>query len=396
MAGDLAKSRVRGDNSRIAIVVEESETKNMTHPVPLILLVTLAALPRTGAPPMTDPQAHALTRANASAFAKLALRGARKEFPNKPGHVLLDAADAKTPRALHPAFFGCYDWHSAVHGHWMLAHLLKKFPDLTEAKEIRDVLNAHLTEENIKGEVEYFNRKEARSFERPYGWTWLLKLALELHGWDDPDAKNWSAAVKPLAELIAARYVEHFPKQTYPIRSGVHPNTAFGFAFALDYARAVGDQKLESLIVERAKAYYAKDVDAPARWEPDGSDFLSPSLCEADLMRRVLPPAEFREWFHKYLPGAAKGEPATIFEPATVTDRADPQLVHLDGLNLSRAACMRGIAFALPADDPARKVLAASARKHAEAALKHVASGEYAGEHWLASFAVWMLSTPAP
>ena len=278
--------------------------------------------------------------------------GRAKEYPNKPGHVLLNDADAKTPRALHPAFYGCYDWHSAVHGHWMLAHLLRKFPDLPEAKEIRDVLNSHLTAENVRGEVEYFNRKEAKSFERPYGWTWLLKLAEELHGWDDADAKKWSAAVRPLAELIAGRYIEHFPKQTYPIRSGVHPNTAFGFAFALDYARAVGDRKLEALIVERAKSYYAKDVDAPARWEPDGSDFLSPSLCEADLMRRVLPPAEFRTWFQRYLPGAAKGEPKNLFEPATVTDRSDPQLVHLDGLNLSRAWCMRGIASSLAADDP--------------------------------------------
>lgn len=373
----------------------------MSHVVLSVLLhASGIALLVNGTCPMAAPQstdpAPTLTRANASAFAKLALKGARKEYPNKPGHVLLNDADAKTPRALHPAFYGCYDWHSAVHGHWMLAHLLKRLPDLPEAKEIREVLNAHLTEENIRGEVEYFNRKEAKSFERPYGWTWLLKLAEELHGWDDADARKWSAAVKPLAELIAARYVEHFPKQTYPIRSGVHPNTAFGFAFALDYARAVGDKKLVALIVERAKDYYAKDVDAPARWEPDGSDFLSPSLCEADLMRRVLPPAQFRDWLHKYLPGAAKGEPTNLFEPAIVTDRADPQLVHLDGLNLSRAWCMRGIASALPADDPARKVLAASARKHAETALKHVASGEYAGEHWLASFAVYMLATPAP
>jgi hypothetical protein len=347
---------------------------------------------------MAGPQGHdaaaSLSRANASSFARLALKGARKEYPNKPGHVLLNDADAKTPRTLHPTFYGCYDWHSAVHGHWMLAHLLRKFPDLPEAKEIRDVLNSHLTPEKIRGEVEYFNRKEAKSFERPYGWTWLLRLAHELHDWDDADAKKWSAAVKPLAELIAARYIEHFPKQTYPIRSGVHPNTAFGFAFALDYGRAVGDRKLEALIVERAKSYFAGDADAPARWEPDGSDFLSPSLCEADLMRRVLPPAEFRDWFHKYLPGAAKGEPKSLFEPATVTDRSDPQLVHLDGLNLSRAACMRGIASALPVDDPARKILAQSARRHADSALKHVASGEYAGEHWLASFAVWMLATP--
>jgi hypothetical protein len=342
------------------------------------------------------PKAETLTRERASAFAKLALKGADRQYPNKPGHVLLNDADARTPKALHPAFYGCYDWHSAIHGHWMLVRVLRTHPDLPEAKAIRALLDAHLTAENIKAEVDYFHRPEAKSFERPYGWTWLLKLAEEVHTWDDADAKKWSAALKPLAELIAARYVEFFPKQTYPIRAGVHSNTAFGLCFAHDYAKAVGDKKLRELIEERAKAYYAKDADAPAKWEPDGADFLSPSLCEADLMRRVLPPAEFRDWFHKYLPGAAKGEPASLFAPATVTDRTDPQLVHLDGLNLSRAWCLRGILSALPESDPAREALAASAAKHAEAGLKHVASGDYAGEHWLASFAVWMLAQPAP
>ena len=346
--------------------------------------------------PAAEPPAETLTRERASAFAKLALAGATRQFPNKPGHVLLDAADAKTPRALHPAFYGCYDWHSAVHGHWMLVRILRTYPDLPEAKRIRAVLADHLTAGKLKAEADYFNRPEAKSFERPYGWAWLLKLADELHTWDDPDAKTWAANLKPLADLIAARYIEFFPKQTYPIRAGVHANTAFGLAFAHDYALATGHTKLRDAIAERAKAYYAKDADAPARWEPDGADFLSPSLCEADLMRRVLPPAAFRDWFHNYLPAAAKGEPATLFTPATVTDRTDPQLVHLDGLNLSRAWCLRGILLALPKDDPARAALAASAARHAAAGLKHVASGDYAGEHWLASFAVWMLSVPAP
>lgn len=359
-----------------------------------VVLAAIAALIAMRSPNMaaSDREAPALTRAQASAFARLALKGAKKEYPNKPGHVLLNDEDARTPRALHPAFYGCYDWHSAVHGHWMLARLLKLYPDLPEAKEIRAVLNENLTAEHLKGEIDYFNRPEAKSFERPYGWTWLLKLAAEMHGWDDADARQWSAAVKPLAELIARRYLDYFPKQTYPIRAGVHSNTAFGLCFAYDYARTVGNARLRELIEERAKAYFGKDVDAPARWEPDGADFLSPSLCEADLMRRVLPPAEFRDWFHKYLPGAAKGEPKSLFEPATVTDRTDPQLVHLDGLNLSRAWCLRGILSALPADDPARTVLAAAAKRHAEAGLKHVASGDYAGEHWLASFAVQMLA----
>ncbi|MCI0705050.1 MAG: DUF2891 domain-containing protein [Planctomycetia bacterium] len=362
--------------------------------LPLVGLLTMPA--HNFAEPPANPNAETLTRERASAFAKLALNGAKKEYPNKPGHVLLNDSDAKTPKALHPAFYGCYDWHSAVHGHWMLARILRLYPDLAEAKEIRAVLADHLTADKLKAEVEYFNRPEAKSFERPYGWSWLLKLAEELHSWNDPDAKKWSANLKPLAELIANRYVEYFPKQTYPIRAGVHSNTAFGLTFAHDYAKTTGNKKLQELIESRAKDYYAKDVDAPARWEPDGADFLSPSLCEADLMRRVLPAAEFRDWFHKYLPGAAKSEPATLFNPATVTDRTDPQLVHLDGLNLSRAWCLRGILLALPKDDPARKALVASATKHTEAGLKHIASGDYAGEHWLASFAVWMLALPAP
>jgi hypothetical protein len=197
-------------------------------------------------------------------------------------------------------------------------------------------------------------------------------------------------------DAISARYLSYFPKQTYPIRSGVHPNTAFGLAFALDHARAVGNQPLRELLEERSRTYYEEDREAPARWEPDGADFFSPSLMEADLMRRVLPPAEFADWFRRYLPDIARGEPKRLLSPAQVTDRSDPQIVHLDGLNLSRAWCMRSIAAALPKDDPARKVLADSAARHAESALGHVASGDYAGEHWLASFAVYMLSTPTP
>ena len=191
-----------------------------------------------------------------------------------------------------------------------------------------------------------------------------------------------------------SRYLDFFPKQTYAIRTGVHPNTAFGLAFAHDYARSIGDTRLIGLIEERARTYFGADADVPAGWEPGGADFFSPSLTEADLMRRVLSPAEFREWFGRFLPGTSKGEPKALFNPATVTDRTDPQLVHLDGLNLSRAWCMRSIANALPAGDPAREVLTASAARHAEAGLQHVASGDYAGEHWLASFAVYLLSTP--
>ena len=192
----------------------------------------------------------------------------------------------------------------------------------------------------------------SKSFERTYGWAWLLKLAEELHGWDDPDAKVWAKNIRPLADVVVARHLDFFPKQTYPIRTGVHPNTAFGLSFAHDYARAIGDTRLIGLVEERARAYFGADVDAPAGWEPSGADFFSPSLTEADLMRRVLPPAEFRAWFGRFLPGASRGEPKALFTPATVTDRTDPQLVHLDGLNLSRAWCMSRIAAALSGRRP--------------------------------------------
>jgi hypothetical protein len=369
-----------------------------TAPPVAVLLLALIVLPRPSQvrPDMVPRKPHTLSREQASAFARLALKAVTKEYPNKPAHVLNSEADLKATKAFHPAFYGSFDWHSSVHGHWMLVRLLRLFPDLPEAKQIRTVLGEHLTAKNLQAEVDYFALPNTQSFERMYGWAWLLKLAEELHTWDDPDGRQWAKNLKPLADVIVNRYLTFLPKQTYPIRSGVHPNTAFGLAFALDYARATDNRALRERIEERSRSYYGKDADAPAAWEPDGADFLSPSLEEADLMRRVLPPEEFRAWFRRYLPGIAKGEPKTLLAPATVTDRTDPQLVHLDGLNLSRAWCMRGIAGALAADDPARKVLAESAERHAEAALGHVASGDYAGEHWLASFAVYLLSTPAP
>jgi hypothetical protein len=356
----------------------------------------LAAACLLALPPTAQAGELKMTREQASAFARLALKGLQKEYPNKPADVLNGAKDVRPTREMHPAFYGCFDWHSSVHGHWLLVRLLRLFPDLPEAKKARAVLGEHLTAKNMRVEAASFARPNSQSFERPYGWAWLLKLAEELHGWDDPQGREWSKNLQPLVDVLVARYLVFFPKQTYPIRSGVHPNTAFGLAFAHDYARAAGNQKLRELIEERARAYYGKDAGAPAGWEPDGADFFSPSLMEADLMRRVLAPAEFRAWFRRYLPGLAKGEPKSLLAPATVTDREDPQLVHLDGLNLSRAWCMRSIAAALPQGDPTRKVLAESAARHAEAALPHVASGDYAGEHWLASFAVYLLSTPSP
>jgi hypothetical protein len=293
---------------------------------------------------------------------------------------------------MHPAFYGCFDWHSAVHGHWMLVRILRLFPDLPEAVEVRSALDENLSSERIALEIAYLEGPQRKSFERTYGWAWLLKLAEELHRWDDPGARRWEDALAPLAKAIAARYVDFLPRQTYPIRTGVHPNTAFGAAFALDYAEAVGDSTLRESLVERSLTYYLADTGCPAEWEPGGEDFFSPCLMEADLMRRVLAPERFSAWFHAFLPSLDEKEALRLFEPATVADRTDPKIVHLDGLNLSRAWCIAGIASALAEDDPARDRLVEAAVMHAEDALAHVASGHYEGEHWLASFAVYALS----
>ncbi len=333
-----------------------------------------------------------LTPTEASHFAKLALKCVQKEYPNKPDHTINDASDVRNPRAMHPAFYGCFDWHSTVHGHWMLVHLLKLFPNLPEAREIRRAMDANLSEKNIAGKVAYLKQTNRASFERTYGWAWLLKLAEELHGWNDEEGRHWSRNLQPLADAFVEKYLAFLPKQNYPIRTGVHPNTAFGLAFALDYARVAGDKRLEALIIERSRAYYGHDVNYPAAWEPGGEDFFSPALMEADLMRRVLTKAEFAAWFHRFLPDINRNQPKQLLQPAVVTDRTDPKLVHLDGLNFSRAWCMRSIAAALPANDPARKILARSAAAHANAALPFVASGNYEGEHWLASFAVYLLT----
>jgi hypothetical protein len=335
---------------------------------------------------------HSLNPETASALARLPMRCVQQEFPNKLDHIMNNAGEVLSPRALHPAFYGCFDWHSAVHGHWMLVRLLRMFPEQPEAARIRRVLDQNLAGENIRAEVAYLAQPSRKSFERTYGWAWLLKLEAELRRWPDPDAQRWATQLEPLAQAIVAQYRDFLPRQTYPIRTGVHPNTAFGLAFGLDYARAAGLTGFEQLLLERARFYFASDRDYPAAWEPSGEDFFSPALVEADLMRRVLPPREFGEWFDRFLPGLRRGEPASLLKPAVVTDRTDPKLVHLDGLNLSRAWCTLGIAQALPVKHPARSRLLTAARAHLEATLPQVASGHYEGEHWLATFAVYALS----
>jgi Protein of unknown function (DUF2891) len=352
-----------------------------------------AAPPAAPAPKPVEALAP-LTEASASNFAQITLKCVQKQYPNSPGYVLNTAADVVAPEKAHPSFFGCYDWHSSVHGHWMLARLLRLFPALPEVTQIKKALGGNLSAANVKIEAAYFQKPGTQAFERMYGWAWTLKLAEELHVSSSAEAKQWEQNLQPLTDVIMQKYIDFLPKQTYSIRTGLHPNTAFGLAFALDYANTTGNAKLKEILVSRSNDYFSGDTDYPAKLEPNGSDFLSPTLIEADLMRRVLAPDKFADWFHKYLPALGKGEPKNLLEIAVVTDRSDPQLGHLDGLNLSRAWCMRHVAAALPAGDPARAVLETAGHTHAVDALNHVATGHYEGEHWLASFAVYLLTEP--
>ena len=328
-----------------------------------------------------------LTDAAADRFAALALKCVRQEYPNKLDHVMNGAGEVKSPKDLHPAFYGCFDWHSSVHGHWMLVRLLREHPGMARAAEIRAVLDENLSPDRIALEVAYLGQGNRRSFERTYGWAWLLKLSAELRTWDDPSAARWTAALQPLVDELVKQFQAFLPKQTYPIRTGVHPNTAFSLDLALDYARASKDPRFEGLILDRARAWFGRDRRGPLAWEPGGEDFLSPCLEEAALMSRVLPRPAFRRWLDGFLPGLPGG-----LVPAVVSDRTDPKIVHLDGLNLSRARALHRIAAALGPADPRSAALRRLANRHARASLPHLASGSYEGEHWLATFAVRMLS----
>ena len=332
-----------------------------------------------------------LTALNAARFADLALANIAREYPNKPDHVLGADEDAQPPRVLHPSFHGSYDWHSCVHMHWLLVRLRRRFPSLPQRAAVDSLLDRSFASDAIATECAYLARPSARSFERTYGWAWLLKLADEIAMCPDDRAREWSANLAPLASAFVARYLDYLPKARYPIRYGIHPNSAFGLGFALDFARHAGEHALEGLCVAKAVAWYGGDRNAPAAWEPSGADFFSPALMEADLMRRVLAPAAFAPWLAAFLPGLARREPATLFAPAEVSDRADPQIVHLDGLNLTRAWCLRGIAAALPADDLRVAVASDAASAHLAAGLAGLESGDYVGSHWLASFAALAL-----
>lgn len=326
----------------------------------------------------------------ASRLAALALANVVREYPNRQDHTLDSAEDLRPTRTLHPAFYGSYDWHSSVHMHWLLARLHRSFPALPQRAKIAALFDRHLTPDAITGEVAYLARPHAQTFERTYGWAWLLKLASELAA-GGADAARWADNLAPLAAVFVAGYRDYLPRAHYPIRTGTHPNSAFGLGFALDYARRAGEAELEDVCVAAARAWFGADRDAPAAWEPSGADFLSPVLTEAWLMRRVLPQAEYAEWLSAFLPRLEQRTPVTLFVPVRVADRGDAQIVHLDGLNLSRAWCMRGIASALPESDPRVPVLENAAATHLTAGLAGLGSGDYVGAHWLATYAALAL-----
>lgn len=351
----------------------------------LISLVTMLAMPACPA------KESSMTVGQAEGFVKLALAGIGREYPNKPSHVMTGPEDRKSPAEMHPVFYGHFDWHSSVHGHWMLVRLLKSFPTAPFAGEVREVLRRRFTAEGLKAETAYFQQKENRSFERMYGWAWALRLATELHGWDDPDGREWAKNFEPLEKEITGLAKAYLPKLDWPIRCGFHPESAFPLAQMIDYARKAGDAEFDRLLMEKARSFYSKDRAYPTAYEPSGNDFFSPGLNVADLMRRVLPPAEFSTWLDAYFPNLAAGEAGNLLTPVTVSDPSDGHLIHLAGLNLSRAWTMRGIASVLPEGDARKKILLDSATKHADAGMALVSSGHYEGEHWLASFAVYLL-----
>jgi len=330
----------------------------------------------------------------AERFGRLALDCVHREYPNKIAHVLSSDADALPPRELTPAFYGCYDWHSAVHGHWLLARLARSFPDSPVAGEARAALAVSLTPERIAGEVRYLQGEGRVSFERPYGLAWLLQLAAELREWDDPpQARTWIEALEPLERAAAERLREWIPKLTHPIRIGEHAQTAFAFGLILDWARIAGDRETEDVVRLASLRLYFGDRDCPLSYEPSGQDFLSPCLAEADLMRRLLAPGEFAVWLGAFLPTIPFGDTGQLWiEPAVVSDPADPKLGHLDGLNLSRAWMLEGIASGLTASDPRRSVIEATAQAHRQAGLAAVTGEHYEGGHWLGSFAMYLVS----
>ena len=328
---------------------------------------------------------HSLTESLAAKFASVALGHVTRQWPNKMDHVLTGPGDVIGPRAAHPIFYGSFDWHSAVHSHWLLARLYRRFPDGAEAANIRAMLDAQFTKENVAGEVAYLARPSARGFERPYGWAWALMLQGELARHETDEGQRWASNLKPFADAFVRRFKDFLPLATYPVRSGVHSSTSFALTLALDYAQAVNDLAFSEILEKKARDWHLADRGANP-FEPSQSDFLWPTLMEAALMHGVLPDAEFRKWFAAFLPEI----PDTLLTPATVTDRSDGQIAHLDGLNLSRAWCWTLIADAHDGDNAFNARIRPVIDTLIGSALGHIA-GDYMGEHWLASFATLAL-----
>jgi hypothetical protein len=331
-----------------------------------------------------------LDEKTAANFAQLALACVQREYPNKIAHVLNSDGDVQPPRKLTPAFYGCYDWHSAVHAHWLLARLARQFPNAEFTPKARAALARSLTAQNMNAEARYMIGEGRASFERPYGLAWLLQLARELRTWDDPDARKWAANITPLEKATVDRVRSWLPKLSYPVRSGEHSQTAFALGLFIDYARAVGDKDLALLLEKRTRDFYLGDRACPIPYEPSGEDFLSPCLAEADAMRRVLIREEFAVWLASFLPAIQMGDARIFLKPAVVTDPTDGKLAHLDGLNLSRAWMLDGISNALPTLDPRRPAIDATRDQHARSGLAAVTGEHYEGGHWLASFATYL------
>ncbi len=328
----------------------------------------------------------------AERFAKLALGCVQKEYPNKISHSLNSDADVAPPRKLTPAYYGCYDWHSSVHGHWLLARLVRTFPNAAFAASAREALRQSLTADNLAQEAAYLQAEGRASFERPYGLAWLLQLAAELREWDDPEARAMAANLHPLEQAAVERLNDWLPKLSHPVRIGEHDQTAFALGLILDYARATGDTGFTDLIVSKARQFYLSDKNCPLAYEPSGEDFLSPCLGEADLMRRVLPSREFARRLRTFLPQISPARKGEWLQPVVSPDPGDPKLAHLDGLNLSRAWMLEGIGANLPKGDKRLPAITAAAEEHRRAGLAAVTGKYYEGGHWLGSFAVYLVT----
>lgn len=328
----------------------------------------------------------------ASRFAELALSCIHKQYPNIIKHMMVGSQDVKQPRELYPAFYGCFDWHSSVHGHWLLVRLLKQNPDIENKQAIIDKLSKSFTTKNISGELAYFNRKNTgSSFERPYGLAWFLQLTAELRQWNTPQAKRWLKILKPLEDKIVANITSWLPKLAFPIRVGEHSQTAFAFGLILDWSRIANNSKMEKLLTSKIEGFYLKDVNCPLSYEPSGQDFLSPCIAEADLIRRVMNTKQYSAWISKFLPSIPIDGSDSWLKPATVTDKSDGKLAHLDGLNLSRAWMLEGIASGLTKDDPRLEAILSAAKAHKNSGLDAVINDlHYMGSHWLGSFATYL------